>query len=270
MSHTYVADTERADLPVTTSERVPPVVAHPSALGLCCVEVGASSVETVLLGPGSAVQRLDGLHPPDGRPLLLAVPGLVHAGRVVAASNLGWYDVDPAEQLGLPVRAAVVCNDAEAAALGESALRPGAPDLVFVGLGTGVGGAVVTGGVAEANLFAHGGRFGDRPCGCGRVGCLETVAGGWALPAPLTAADLPPLAAALAQAIEQEPRASPRLVVLAGGITTAHPHLVPLLAAALPERTVQPTAAATTKSATAWGLRHLHATGTARPRIATA
>jgi predicted NBD/HSP70 family sugar kinase len=224
---------------------------------VACVEVGGGGVETVLLGPDSSAVSQAGLAVPAGVPLLIAVPGLVLNGRVVAASNLGWYDVDPAEQLGLNGPAALVCNDAEAAALGESALRPGEPDLVFLGLGTGVGGAVVLGGAATANLFAHTRGFSTRTCTCGRTGCLETVAAGWALPEPLDATYLPELADALARAVEAEPLATPELVVLAGGITRNHPELLALLAAALPDRTVAGTAAAGTKSAAAWGLRHL-------------
>ncbi len=237
---------------------------------LCCVEIGASSIETVTLGPGRQVHRVPGLQVPQGLPVLIAVPGLVDRGRVVAASNLGWYDVDPAQQLGLCVTADVVCNDAEAAALGESALRPGCPDLVFLGLGTGVGGAVVVDGAAEANLFAHAGTFSDRSCVCGQTGCLETSAGGWALPDPLTDAALPAIAGALARAVLTEPRATPDLVVLAGGLTAAHPRLVALLRAALPERRVEPSAAAGTKSAAPWGLRQLYTGARAQPRAATA
>jgi predicted NBD/HSP70 family sugar kinase len=241
--------TQRAGTEPTPAADVP--------TALVCVEVGGGSVETVVLGPGRLVRRTQGLDVPPGLPLLISVPGLIADGRVLAASNLGWWDVDPAEQLGLPEPALVVCNDAEAAALGESALRPGSPDLVFLGLGTGVGGAVATGGSATANLFAHTGAFSDQQCPCGRVGCLETVAGGWALPDPLTDAHLQRMAAALAAAVEAEPLAVPRLVVLAGGITARYPQLVDLLAAALPDRTVVPTAAPGLKSAAAWGLRHL-------------
>lgn len=227
---------------------------HPAQLA--CVEIGGGSVETVLLDEAGAATRYDGLAVPDGLPLLIAVPGLIEAGRVLVASNLGWYDVDPAEQLGLRVQATVVGNDAEAASLGESALR-GGPDLVFLGLGTGVGGAVVAGGTATCNLFAHHTGFSSRTCTCGSVGCLETVAAGWAVPDPLDADDLPALATALARAVEAEPLAVPGLVVLAGGLTARHPALVDLLAAELPHRTVEPTAARGTKSAAAWGLRHL-------------
>ena len=234
---------------------------HAPAAGttvLACVEIGGGSVETVLLGPGPEVVRTDGLRVPEGLPLLIAVPGIVEAGRVLAASNLDWYDVDPAEALGLDVSAAVVANDAEAAALGESALRDGA-DLVFLGLGTGVGGAVVLDGVVASNELGHGqGSFSDLPCTCTRTGCLETVAAGWALPTPVPAEQLPVIADALARAVEAEPLATPQLVVLAGGLTRAYPELVPLLARAMPDRTVSATAATSTKSAAAWGLRHLY------------
>ena len=224
---------------------------------VACVEVGGGGVETVLLAPDGSHVREAGLAVPPGVPLLIAVPGLVKNGRVIAASNLGWYDVDPAERLGLTGPAALVCNDAEAAALGESALRAGQPDLVFLGLGTGVGGAVVIDGCATANLVAHARGFSARTCTCGRTGCLETVAAGWALPDPLDPSYLPELALALARAVEDEPLAEPELVVLAGGITRSHPELTRLLAQALPDREVAGTAAAGTKSAAAWGLRHL-------------
>ena len=245
---------------MSTASDVTCLLREPAAGRVTCVEIGASSVETVVLESSTVLHQASGAVSTPDLPLLIAVPGLVRGTRVIAASNLGWYDVDPAEQLGLPGPAAVVSNDAEAAALGESVLRPGHPDLVFVGLGTGIGGAVVTRGTAEANLFAHGGSFSDRACACGRVGCLETVAGGWALPDQLTESHLLDIACAVAKAVNDDPRATPPLLVLSGGLTAAYPALVGLLAAALPERLVVPTAALGTKSAAAWGLQHLFAT----------
>lgn len=227
---------------------------HPTA-PVACVEVGGGSTQTVVLGSGEA-RVLDGAVPPPGVPLLMAVPGLIEGDRVLAASNLGWFDVDPAEALGLDRSAALLLNDAEAAALGESALRDGAP-LVFVGLGTGVGGAVVRTGpvVAAANLLGHTTGFGDALCPCSRTGCLETVAAGWALPDPLPESRIGPLAAAVARAVRLEPLADPPLVVVAGGLARRYPAIVDALAAALPDRDVQPTAAAPElKSASAYGL----------------
>jgi predicted NBD/HSP70 family sugar kinase len=221
---------------------------------LACVEVGGGGIETVLLG-GAEPVVLTGAHLPPGLPLLMAVPGLIRRGRVLAASNLGWLDVDPARELGLAATAAVVLNDAEAAALGESALREGAA-LTYVGLGTGVGGAVVADGqVVGANLLGHGGAFSAAVCPCGRIGCLETVAAGWALPDPLPATRLGDVAAAVARAVRDEPLAVAPLLVVAGGLARRYPQLVDAIRVALPDHVVEPSAApAQVKSAAAWGL----------------
>lgn len=230
------------------------MLSHPTA-PVACVEVGGGSTQTVLIGSGE-LTVLDGAVAPVGLPLLMAVPGLIEGDRVLAASNLDWFDVDPAQALGLGRSASLLLNDAEAAALGESALRHGAP-LVFVGLGTGVGGAVVGTGplVTAANLLGHTAGFGDATCPCGRTGCLETVAAGWALPDPLPASRIAPLAAAVARAVRLEPLADPSLVVVAGGLARRYPAVVEALAEALPDRDVQPTAAAPElKSAAAYGL----------------
>jgi predicted NBD/HSP70 family sugar kinase len=234
-------------------------VSAPSTLA--CVEVGGSGCETVVFdGPHCTIH--DGAVQPAGARLALAVPGWIDGHRVVAASNLGWYDVDPAEQLGLDGPAAVVCNDAQAAALGEAALRGDArslPDLVYIGLGTGVGGAVVIDGAVVAdNLFGHAGGFSDLVCRCERTGCLETVAAGWALPRPLRAADIETAATAIARAVRDEPAATSDLVVIGGGIARRYAHLVDRVGAHLAGRTVQPSLAPMgVKSATAWGLWHL-------------
>ena len=141
-----------------------------------CIEVGGSGVQTVLFDGDKPPRIVVGAVAPEGAAVAIAVPGWVADGRVLAASNLGWFDVDPAQALGLGVRAQAVCNDAEAAALGESVLRDGA-DLVYVGLGTGVGGAIVAdGAVVAANRFGHATGFSDKTCPCGQIGCLETVA----------------------------------------------------------------------------------------------
>jgi predicted NBD/HSP70 family sugar kinase len=228
---------------------------------LACVEVGASGVQTVLLdgvGPDAPWRTLRGAHRPAGHVLAIATPGLIAGGRVVAASNLGWLDVDPAQRLGLAGPAVVLANDAQAAALGEWVLRAAGQDLVFVGLGTGVGGAVVSAGSVTANLLGHLGGFGAAPCPCGLTGCLETVAAGWALPRRLGAQRLRVLAEHLADAIRRTPQTASSPVVLAGGLTRRHPVLVELLRAALGDREVSATAAPQElKSAAAWGLARL-------------
>lgn len=224
---------------------------------LACVEVGGSGVETVLFAPDGTVVRVEGALRPAGTRLAIATPGIVENGRVVAASSLGWLDVDPAEALGLDGPASLVLNDAEAAALGEVALRDGVTDAVYVCVGTGVGAAVVQGGVVTAaNLLGHLGGFSDRVCLCGQTGCLETVAAGWALPDPIEPGVLEASAAAIAHALAREPLATPPLVVLGGGIARRYPALGLLLSEHAPARAVEPSAApAGFKSASAWGLR---------------
>jgi glucokinase len=136
-------------------------------------------------------------------------------------------------------------------------LRGADTDLVYVGLGTGVGGAVVRDNKIIDNLLGHLTGFGDRQCRCGQVGCLETVAGGWALPHPLSDDDIRRASAAVAAAVRAEPLADTGLVVVAGGIAARHPELVTQIAADLDDRTVVGTAApAGAKSASAWGLVH--------------
>lgn len=224
---------------------------------IACVEVGGSSVETVVFAPDGTVVRIDGAVRPADTLLAIATPGIVENGRVVAASSLGWLDVDPAEALGLGAGADLVLNDAEAAALGEVALRDDVTDALYVCIGTGLGAAVVEGGqVTAANLLGHLGGFSDKPCLCGQTGCLETIASGWALPNPIEASAVEPVAIAIAAALAREPLATPHLVVLGGGIAHRYPALRAHLAEHAPERAIELSAApAGFKSAAAWGLR---------------
>ncbi|ROS76999.1 ROK family transcriptional regulator [Cellulomonas sp. PhB143] len=116
----------------------------------------------------------------------LGSPGVIDAtGHVIEAPNRGWYQVPLAaelsDRLGLPVH---VANDANIAALAEFTFG-GAEGSGFmvVTVGAGVGaGVVVDGSPVRGHGYAAG-EIGhvtvdpdsDRTCGCGRVGCLETV-----------------------------------------------------------------------------------------------
>ena len=119
--------------------------------------------------------------------------GLVDETRSLVrfAPNLGWRE-EPLRSLleaatDLPV---VVENDANAAAWAEyrfGAAR-GRDDVVMVTVGTGIGGALVLGGVLHRGGFGLAGEVGhlvldpDGPaCGCGRRGCWEQFASGNAL-----------------------------------------------------------------------------------------
>lgn len=205
---------------------------------------------------------LRGAHQPDGFDLAIAVPGLIEDGTVTESSNLGWRNVDPVAALELAGPATVVVNDAEATALGEAKLRgtSGFDRLVYLGLGTGIGGAVVDGGeVLAGNLFGHTAGFSSAICPCGRTGCLETVAAGWSLPFPLDDVAITRAASALAGAVMSEPLATEgALVVIGGGIARKYPRIVEVIGSHLKDRPVEPTQApGDAKSAAGWGLSYL-------------
>ncbi len=132
---------------------------------------------------------------PDATAVGIGMPGLVTAHGVLRfAPHLpGVVDLPVAAEVGrrvgLPV---VVGNDNTAAAIAEHRIGAGrgAPDLLFVGFGTGIGGAFLSAGrpVLGANGFA--GELGHVvvdpagvDCVCGRRGCWETTASGTALAA---------------------------------------------------------------------------------------
>jgi glucokinase len=98
----------------------------------------------------------------------------------------GWEDVSLPDlvesRLGLP---ATLENDGDAAALGEwtHGAGRGARDLVYLQVSTGVGsGLVLDGELRRGSELGHVTAEEDgRVCPCGKRGCLETVAAGWAL-----------------------------------------------------------------------------------------
>jgi glucokinase len=124
----------------------------------------------------------------------LAVPGFILAreNKVMSAANLEAIEGIPLkEELGGRTGLQVtVENDANAAAWGEFRFgaAKGVEDLVFVTLGTGVGGGVISHGVLLRGARGTGGELehitvhpaGPR-CGCGNRGCLEALASGTAI-----------------------------------------------------------------------------------------
>lgn len=122
-------------------------------------------------------------------------PGLIDSknGEVVFAGNLELkkYPLKKLleEKLGIPVK---ICNDANAAALGEARFGAGKgyKDSVLVTLGTGVGGGIVIGGKLFEGYKSAGAEIGHMviehggaKCTCGRRGCFEVYCSARALTA---------------------------------------------------------------------------------------
>lgn len=119
---------------------------------------------------------------------VVCLPGLVDVddGTLLLASNLGWREVPVTTQLTdllrLPVTAVNTAQATLVAELMEGAAQ-GASEAVLVYAGTGVGAALASGGRLISGGRGVAGELGhcrvreDGPvCGCGKTGCLETVA----------------------------------------------------------------------------------------------
>ncbi len=120
-------------------------------------------------------------------------PGSIDSrnGIVKYANNLKWHNVPIVAELkhyiDLPV---FISNDANCAALGEALFGSGKgmKNIIFLTLGTGVGGGIII----DGKLFEGGDpagaecghlviKMGGRKCTCGRRGCLEAYASATAL-----------------------------------------------------------------------------------------
>jgi predicted NBD/HSP70 family sugar kinase len=133
--------------------------------------------------------------------LTVGVPGLVDPDGVVEmAPNLGWRQLDLRKSLlsalndpDYPVR---VENDANLAVLAEQRFggQRATGNLVYLAGGAGIGAGIVCDGRLLRGGRGFAGQFGHLPidesgppCGCGRRGCLEALAG----PSALIARALP-------------------------------------------------------------------------------
>lgn len=140
--------------------------------------------------PGEWVKRLaQAIKPWSGQPMeavLISVPGVVDegGGKVFLCPNLRWV-----EKTLLPDLLSTVCNaptlivqEIRALALGHLAAHATSGDFLLVDIGDGVGGAaVIDGRLFESSLplsgeLGHDPVWGNkRDCGCGAVGCVETL-----------------------------------------------------------------------------------------------
>ena len=168
----------------------------------------ASGPEAVLTAVMEEVSRQEKAAGVRVGGLALAVPGPVDAEhtRVIRPARMpGWDGINVAEEVarhcGLP---AIIDNDARAGAVGESVYRrrlegvTPIDTLIYVKAGSAIGGAYLVDGVP---LVGQGGLAGDishipvdaasgRPCKCGNVGCLETIASADSIRADLAATGL--------------------------------------------------------------------------------
>lgn len=123
---------------------------------------------------------------PDLWGVLISVPGLLDAerGRVVYSPNLHWTEAADLRRIAAEIWQApvVLMQEEQALALGHRRVYPERDNFLLVDFGEGVGGAVLVHGRLPANPLPVSGELGHTPvagnsrrCGCGGVGCLETL-----------------------------------------------------------------------------------------------
>lgn len=124
----------------------------------------------------------------------VAAPGPLNprTGIVHFAPNLpGWQHVQLRDRLQeMTGRTILLGNDANAAALGECFFGAGrqVANVIYVGIGTGVGGGVISEGRLIDGVNGMGAELGhvsvdlDGPrCTCGSTGCIEAFCSAWSI-----------------------------------------------------------------------------------------
>ncbi|MBI4777352.1 ROK family protein [Candidatus Desantisbacteria bacterium] len=140
-----------------------------------------------------AIEKItDGIKTPI-RGIGIGAPGQVDVknGIVLFAPNLGWKNINLKkiiyERYRLPVE---IENDANCGALAEAKLGAGsgANSLIWITVGTGIGGGIIIDGKLMQGAGFAGGEIGHMTmkknglvCGCGNKGCLETLSAGPAI-----------------------------------------------------------------------------------------
>ena len=118
--------------------------------------------------------------------VLVSVPGVVDetANRILFSPNIHWTEKADLTAIvqhvwNVPV---LLVQEERVLALGHHLAHPDCEDFLLVDFGEGVGGAIIIEGKPLANPLPICGEIGHtpvpgnrRPCGCGAVGCIETL-----------------------------------------------------------------------------------------------
>ena len=167
------------------------------------IDIGATKTEAALIEEGNVIHTLREATQKHslveqaarlaealgaGKPVGIGIAGQVHEGVVLKSPNIGLTHFPLQklleERLNVPV---AIANDVQAAAYGEIhfGAAKGSKRLIVAQLGTGIGGAVAVNGEVLSGTVGEIGHMvitqSGLPCSCGRHGCLEAYASGWAI-----------------------------------------------------------------------------------------
>lgn len=186
----------------------------------------------------SAIRQLvDRVRSAADEPIGLALPGIVDekTGVMIRAVNLPFLDgLNVREHFDRAVgRLASLDSDVNAAALAQFARLPSPPRaMVYLSLGTGVGGSVIVDGRLLRHARNGAGNLGhltidtadDAPlCPCGARGCLEAVASGRAIDSTRAVVGNANIVGIVATALARACRQfavlfAPELILIGGGV----------------------------------------------------
>lgn len=118
--------------------------------------------------------------------IIMSCPGVVDepAERVLLCPNIHWAEnADFSSAIRSIVRAPMIfLQEIRALALGQLAIEPNLKNFLLVDFGDGVGGACIVGAKLQTGHLPLSGEVGhtpvfgnDRKCGCGSIGCTETL-----------------------------------------------------------------------------------------------
>lgn len=156
----------------------------------------------------------------------VGIPGPVDfdSGRPVAPPIMpGWNGFDMRRRFEERFDAPVwVDNDVNLLAFSERSRRPDERlDLIFFKVGTGIGAGLLSQGRIHRGANGAAGDVGhvrvrdsDSPCRCGKVGCLEAEAGGWALVRDADRAVEDGATGALARYVAEGTTLTPQLIAM--------------------------------------------------------
>jgi len=180
------------------------------------IDIGGTKIAGALVDPDGVILRSVRRPTPAGDPAAIVDvvvelvrelgdgPGIVAVGVAAAgyidaaqstvyyAPNINWRNEPFRDRLAerLPGVDITIDNDANAAGWAEYRFGAGrgTTDMTMITIGTGVGGAIVTGGRLFRGGFGTAGEIGHlrvvpggHPCGCGQRGCIEQYGSGRAL-----------------------------------------------------------------------------------------
>jgi predicted NBD/HSP70 family sugar kinase len=122
----------------------------------------------------------------DIEAVVMSCPGVVdeRSGSVLLSPNMRWAErADfPATLRSIVEKPAVFVQEIRALALGQLAAEPHLEDFLLVDSGDGVGAATVIGAQLQSGHIPLSGELGHTPvlnnnrrCGCGAIGCIETL-----------------------------------------------------------------------------------------------